>query len=391
VKAGVDAWQQGDYARAIATWRPLATSGDADAQFNLAQAYKLGRGVPADVPAAMLWFRKASEQGHERATDNLGFLLFQQGKRDEAMPLIRASSDRGDPRAQYILATAMFNGDSVAKDWVMAYALMTRSASSGLEQAQSSLAVMDKYIATDQRQKGLAIAADMARAAAAPQYAAASPAPAAAPAPASKPSSPVSPEKAGTPPVREASGPSPRRPSAPPGVTPPASPEAAVSANVAPPQRAGAPPGLPPAPKPLATAMRPTTQISQEKAAPRKTAPDKSAKATAPPRATAPPTASPPSAPARASPPTSLAMAKPASSSGAWRIQMGAFREEPRAKALWQNATTRISALGGYKLFLIRTGDVTRLQAGPLRNQNDAAKLCGQVRAGGYDCLVKEM
>ena len=43
VKAGVDAWQQGDYAKAIAQWRPLAEAGDPDAQFNLGQAYKLGR------------------------------------------------------------------------------------------------------------------------------------------------------------------------------------------------------------------------------------------------------------------------------------------------------------------------------------------------------------
>ena len=33
VKAGVDAWSQGDYAKALKIWRPLAESGDADAQF----------------------------------------------------------------------------------------------------------------------------------------------------------------------------------------------------------------------------------------------------------------------------------------------------------------------------------------------------------------------
>ena len=49
VKAGVDAWQAGNYPAAVAEWRPLAIAGDADAQFNLGQAYKLGRGVPADL------------------------------------------------------------------------------------------------------------------------------------------------------------------------------------------------------------------------------------------------------------------------------------------------------------------------------------------------------
>ena len=52
VKSGVDAWQAGDYQTAVAEWRPLAVAGDADAQFNLGQAYKLGRGVPADMVQA---------------------------------------------------------------------------------------------------------------------------------------------------------------------------------------------------------------------------------------------------------------------------------------------------------------------------------------------------
>ncbi|HKY81329.1 MAG TPA: hypothetical protein VJM09_07625, partial [Sphingobium sp.] len=71
VKTGVDAWQQGDYAKTIAEWRPLAQAGDPDAQFNMGQAYKLGRGVTADMSAALDWYRKAAAQGHVRAEDNL--------------------------------------------------------------------------------------------------------------------------------------------------------------------------------------------------------------------------------------------------------------------------------------------------------------------------------
>ena len=48
VKAGWDAWQRGDYRSAVEEWRGPAIAGDADAQFNLGQAYKLGRGVPVD-------------------------------------------------------------------------------------------------------------------------------------------------------------------------------------------------------------------------------------------------------------------------------------------------------------------------------------------------------
>ncbi|MGK2912293.1 MAG: SPOR domain-containing protein [Sphingobium sp.] len=162
VKTGVDAWTQGDYDKAISEWRPLANAGDADAQFNMGQAYKLGRGVPKDIPLALEWFRKAAERGHLKASDNYGLLLFQAGRRDEALPFLRKSADRGESRAQYILGTAMFNGEFVEKDWVTAYALMSRAASSGLAPASASLEQMNNYIPADQRKKGLALAATLA-------------------------------------------------------------------------------------------------------------------------------------------------------------------------------------------------------------------------------------
>jgi uncharacterized protein len=161
VKSGVDAWDRGNYAGAVAQWRPLAIAGDADAQFNLAQAYKLGRGVTADLKIAEDWYRKAAAQGHARAEDNLGLVMFQNGDRQKAMPFIERSAARGDPRAQYVLGTALFNGDMVKKDWVRAYALMTRASAAGLAPASASLAQLDKYVPLDQRQKGLALAREM--------------------------------------------------------------------------------------------------------------------------------------------------------------------------------------------------------------------------------------
>ena len=63
VKDGVDAWSRGEYRKAVEEWRPAAIAGDADAQFNLGQAYKLGRGVPVDMAMAESWYRKAALQG----------------------------------------------------------------------------------------------------------------------------------------------------------------------------------------------------------------------------------------------------------------------------------------------------------------------------------------
>jgi cell division septation protein DedD len=161
VREGVDAWSRGDYAGAIAQWRGPAMNGDADAQFNLGQAYKLGRGVPADLRTAEQWYRRAAQQGHIQAEDNLGLILFQNGDRQGAMPFIEKSASRGDPRAQYVLGTALFNGDLVKKDWIRAYALMTRASAGGLAPASASLAQMDRFIPADQRQRGLVLAREL--------------------------------------------------------------------------------------------------------------------------------------------------------------------------------------------------------------------------------------
>ncbi|KQN37689.1 hypothetical protein ASG37_11755 [Sphingomonas sp. Leaf407] len=161
VKAGVDAWSRGDWATAVREWRQPAIGGDADAQFNLAQAYKLGRGVPLDLAQAEQWYAKAAQQGHPQAQDNYGLILFQNGKRADAVQWLEKSATRGEPRSQFVLGTMLFNGDSVPKDWRRAYALMTRASSAGLPQAASTLAEMDRYVPLPDRQAALAMARDL--------------------------------------------------------------------------------------------------------------------------------------------------------------------------------------------------------------------------------------
>lgn len=158
VKAGVDAWSKGEYDRAVASWRAPAERGDADAQFNLAQAYKLGRGVPVDLTRAADLYARAAKQGHVQAGDNYGLALFELGKKVEAAEWLDKSAIRGEPRAQFVLGTMFFNGDAVAKDWVRAYALVSRAASSGLPQASKTLTQMDQYISVADKQKGVALA-----------------------------------------------------------------------------------------------------------------------------------------------------------------------------------------------------------------------------------------
>lgn len=158
VKAGVDAWGRGDYDGAVAQWRGPAVAGDADAQFNLGQAYKLGRGVPVDPALAESWFRKAALQGHFQAQDNYGLALFQAGRKAEAAPWLEKSVARGEPRAQLVLGTMLFNGDGVPRDYPRAYALMTMASQAGLKSASETLAQMDQYITPADRERGTALA-----------------------------------------------------------------------------------------------------------------------------------------------------------------------------------------------------------------------------------------
>jgi hypothetical protein len=341
-KAGVDAWNRGDYKTAVDEWRRAAIAGDADAQFNLGQAYKLGRGVPVDLPMAESWYRKAALQGHAQAEDNYGLALFQDGKRADAVPWLEKSVARGEPRAELVLGTMLFNGDGIERDWVRAYALMTRSSQAGLPQGSQTLAEMDKYIPAEQRQQGVELARRMdSQIASNTSYA-----------PEVAGGDPGGPAIMTTDlPPSSAAGPNYAQPGAPypaPGKTRPGKNHPpALTAN--PPQTYNPGPTYTPsvpAPRPVPVPVRPT------------------------------PTPAPAPAPVRV-----------ASSGGGWRVQFGAFRDEGNAKALWTRLKGEVAGLSGMQPYLRRVGAITKLQAGPLRSQADAARLCGAVKRAGSECV----
>ncbi|QNM83282.1 SPOR domain-containing protein [Sphingomonas sabuli] len=168
VKDGISAWQKSDYAQAVAIWTPLAEKGDADAAFNLGQAYRLGRGVKIDLSAATRWLEKAAKAGHLDAQTTLGLLQFDGGDRDAAMRWLKQAAERGEARAMLVYGTALFNGDAGARDPITAYAYVSRAAAQGLGPAKTTLAEMDAVLPIDLRKKGVALAQSKAKAAPAP-------------------------------------------------------------------------------------------------------------------------------------------------------------------------------------------------------------------------------
>jgi cell division septation protein DedD len=327
-KAGVDAWSRGDYPAAIREWQAGVAHGDADAEFNMGQAYMLGRGVTRDLVRAETLFAKAAAQGHLRAGDNYGLLLFQRGEHAKAMPYIKAASDRGDPRAMYLYGLALFNGENVPKDWVRAYALVSLAQQNGLPQAKAALAQMDQYIPLEQRRRGVAMSSEIAaqadanraRQLAAQDLGSVPPM-----------VSPVPPAPMGSPAASTWEQPWGLKA----GETPPAS---GTRLAVAPPH------------------ARPATDSS--KPAPHPHAP--------PP----PPPAAPPAATA----------------GGEWRIQLGAFGVPSNAEALWNKLKSR-PEISGHARINAKSGRVIKLQAGGY-SKDSAETACRGMTAAGLTCVV---
>ena len=161
IEDGFKAWDAGRHEEAVRLWRALADRGNADAQFALGHAYRLGRGVPQNLNLAEQWYERAARAGHSEAQAMYGVILFQNGRRNEALPYIQRGAENGDPRAQYVLGTVLFNGDYLPADLPRAYALMTRAAAQGLPQAESHLREMNQHMSEQDRARGLELARAM--------------------------------------------------------------------------------------------------------------------------------------------------------------------------------------------------------------------------------------
>ncbi len=332
-------------ANAIKEWEALSKRGDAEAQFALAEAYKWGKGVKPDLKKAEMYYGKAAAQGHMQASDEYGLMLFDRGEKEMAFPYVKAASDRGDARAQYLVAIAHFNGDLAPKDWPRAYALMTLAQTAGLPQAGVALPKFDQFIPLAQRQQGVALSQQIAAEADATrnrQIAAAnlgtnSPAPppvvsAPLPAPAMPRAVIPAPENAIAAAQQTASGANPRAAGA----------DYARPIVTAPPQA--------PKPAPVVAASSPPKPVAVAPVAPR-----------------------------------AAASAPIATTSGGWRIQFGAFGVSANADALWAKLKAR-PELAGHPRINIPAGGVIKLQAGGF-SEEGARNTCAKLSAAGFTCV----
>jgi TPR repeat protein len=150
-------WAQGDYRRAFAQSIEPAQRGDSHAQFLIGEAYRLGRSVDPNFPQAEDWYARAARQGDIAAATELGLLLASQHQYAQALPWLAIAARHGEARALCTLAAFYYNGDGVARDEALAFALMSRAAAAGLPEAQARLVTLRGLLSPDMQAKGAAL------------------------------------------------------------------------------------------------------------------------------------------------------------------------------------------------------------------------------------------
>ena len=333
--AGIEAYKQKDYRRAIDEWLPDAAENDPRALFNLGQMYRLGLGVDKDINVAEQYYRRAAKQGHAGARGNLASILFSAvpPQIDDALYYWRAAARDGDVRSQFLLGVQYFNGEHVDRDYILAYAWINLAAQAGLDEADNALNVLSRYLGPDDIIEGTRLSKTFM----------------------------VEPEPE----------PDPR------GEEDPA-PNSAITAPAAP----AVPAATPVASEPVKLAPQGDVPISKPE-------PELEVEPEAEPEAEVPEATQPAIEPV--APPVGATMAE-----DKYRVQIAALRSEADARDYWQRASSRRPDLTADTVDYIERADLGdkgiyfRLQLGHFADQDVAKDYCDQLIATELSCFVVE-
>ena len=132
MESAIAAYKRGDYVAARGAWAPLASSGDAAAQYYLGHLYAKGEGIAQDLGVALHWFRAAAEQGEPHGQFALGY-VYEHGLGVAPTPVAalrwyRAAAEQGNMAARNNLGLMYEQGRGVARNYVRAYAWYARAA-----------------------------------------------------------------------------------------------------------------------------------------------------------------------------------------------------------------------------------------------------------------------
>jgi TPR repeat protein len=124
-----------DPREAVRWYRLAAAKNHPEAQYALARAYALGRGVSQDRDQSLTWLKSAAGLDYEPAMLDLAE-LFDSGRGLEQDPmkataLIERAATLGNPDAQYLYAERLIAGTGIKKDEREAWAWFRRAADAG--------------------------------------------------------------------------------------------------------------------------------------------------------------------------------------------------------------------------------------------------------------------
>ena len=127
----------------LADYIDSARKGDASAQFEAGYCYYNGLGTSVDYAEAVYWYRKAADQNHRIALNNLG-VCYELGKGVsknyyEALRYYRKSADLGNSTSQCNLGLCYEFGRGVTKDVYEAVKWYRKSAENGNDRGQYRL------------------------------------------------------------------------------------------------------------------------------------------------------------------------------------------------------------------------------------------------------------
>ena len=137
-------------------WLSRAAEQDhAAAQFNLAQLYRQGSGVPLDLAIARKCYLRAAEQGSASAQYNVA-LIYLKGAGVEpdlaaALTWFERAADQGEPRALYNLGVMYAKGDGLEQNVRHAYLLFQRAAVTGFAPAEQARDTVSDALSEDER------------------------------------------------------------------------------------------------------------------------------------------------------------------------------------------------------------------------------------------------
>jgi len=137
---------QKDYAKSLEVAKPLADSGNRDAQMVLGYLYETGSGVKANDEESVYWYRKAAEQGNIQAEYNLG-LAYEFGRGVtknyyEAVRWYKQASEHGHSKSQNRLGIMYALGRGTDQSYAQAVTWYRKAADQKLPNAQKNLGDM---------------------------------------------------------------------------------------------------------------------------------------------------------------------------------------------------------------------------------------------------------